>query len=133
MAIYPHDAEELLKAGFKLDYILEGSSFYFEDETWIIGGRSYPNGPTSASPKVIKEGIWLPNIEDFLRWLRFRDFEIEIKTSRYGTTVTAHDSKENPYKASSSSPEYALFEIIMQVLKFGNVPEWNTFTVEIID
>jgi hypothetical protein len=133
MYLPPDDAKRLFEAGFKLQHQLEGSVFYFEDEEWIVGGRIDPDGPSSISPKIIKKGIWLPSLEDLLEWLRYRDFELEIKTSRYGTTAIARDEEGRRYEASSGSEDHALYKIILQVLQSGNVPEWNTFTVEIID
>ncbi len=137
MALQPDNAEKLLEAGFTLDYTLEGSTFYFEGEEWVIGGRLYPDGPSSTSPKIVKKGLWLPSVNDLSRWLFFRDFEVEMNIYRYYddfcVKATARDQEGREYKAEGGSEDHALFKIIMQVLKSGNVPEWNTFSVEIID
>jgi len=133
MFLEPGYAKELFEAGFKLDYIPEGSLFYFKDEKWVIGGRISPGGPTSISPKIKTKGLWLPELEHLLEWLEFRNFELEIKTSRYKTIIIAKDQNKREYHGSSSSMIYALYDIIMQVLKSGQVPEWDTFSVEIID
>jgi hypothetical protein len=71
------ELEKLREFGFAYPYYknVYGKSmvFWYDHREWMIGGRV--NGEKINLPEeVLKNGIWLPSVEQLLSWLRYNSF-----------------------------------------------------------
>ena len=54
-------------------------TYYYNDETYTIGGAWDGKPRSKLEQKIAREGVWLPKEEDLMRWLELTDHSVVIK------------------------------------------------------
>ncbi|MED4732206.1 hypothetical protein P9597_29620 [Aneurinibacillus migulanus] len=134
MSLSRKEAEKLFQLGFKraayADEVYPQDTFEYEDATWIIGGKILPSGTLLCDEKIYKEGKWIPSLADLISWLEDNDCIYSLTYTGLTYKTEASDNLGRNYKSKGATPEYALFNTIVKILKeYGGNPVNKSYEI----
>lgn len=97
-----------------------GMTYYCDGKEYTIGG-TWDGAPCSENDqKVAREGTWLPEEGDLVRWLELTNHSIEIKYEDSYYQGKATDEADNAFVGGGADMLCCLNKIIYKICKKSN-------------
>ncbi len=113
-------ATMLFDLGFTKRSPLPGDLYELGNQSWIVGGKIFPDLKINAPSHVLKEGIWEPSTLDLWEWLIHNTDSLKIHQVNKAVPVCYLEMIINKtiINAKGAGMECAFFKAVLKVLLF---------------